>query len=195
VSPSARSYLLAVAGLIAGAVVCVVLAGATVATLDVTGPLASTEVTVTASDLVPFARPAGFIALAAVVALYATGRIGRRLIGLVLIAVGAVVIVTVVVRAVDLAESATAWAGESSAVDGTVVDAGTSPWPLIGLALGGAVIAVVGAWSTARGAQWPTMGRRYERAAAGPASNRGSARRAGAREAWDALDRGEDPTA
>ncbi|RKN51306.1 Trp biosynthesis-associated membrane protein [Micromonospora endolithica] len=75
-------------------------------------------------------------------------------------------------------------------------------WPA--LCLVGGVLAVAGGLLTARrGHRWPAMGARYERparrtagaaqrpgdgAAAGPVVGRGTT------QAWDALDRGEDPT-
>ncbi|MEU4473056.1 Trp biosynthesis-associated membrane protein [Micromonospora sp. NPDC023888] len=77
-------------------------------------------------------------------------------------------------------------------------------WPVLCL-VGGLLAAVGGFWTAVRGGGWPAMGARYER----PARTAGQAApaptgtpeppgpMAGRRttEAWDALDRGEDPTA
>ncbi len=54
--------------------------------------------------------------------------------------------------------------------------------------VGGLLVAGVGAWTLARGRQWPTLGSRYDSA---------SSRRRSPRplSAWDAQDRGLDPTA
>ncbi|MBM0233247.1 Trp biosynthesis-associated membrane protein, partial [Micromonospora sp. STR1_7] len=59
-----------------------------------------------------------------------------------------------------------------------------------------------GGWTALRGGGWPAMGARYERptrtvAGSAPPAAGPSAPLAGRRttEAWDALDRGEDPTA
>ncbi|MEU8285891.1 Trp biosynthesis-associated membrane protein [Micromonospora sp. NPDC048905] len=85
-------------------------------------------------------------------------------------------------------------------VDGSV----SRQWPVLCL-LGGLLAAAGGFWTAVRGGGWPAMGARYERPArtapqAVPAPTGASespAPMAGRRttEAWDALDRGEDPTA
>jgi hypothetical protein len=61
-------------------------------------------------------------------------------------------------------------------------------WPLL-CALGGLAVVAAGALAVAYGHRWPAMGARYER--------RPDGQRPGAdptRSAWEALDRGEDPT-
>ncbi|NIS33794.1 MAG: Trp biosynthesis-associated membrane protein, partial [Actinobacteria bacterium] len=48
-----------------------------------------------------------------------------------------------------------------------------------------------------RGSRWPSMGRKYERSVrtgANGADAAGNTGGSGARSAWDALDRGDDPT-
>ncbi|MER7168392.1 Trp biosynthesis-associated membrane protein [Micromonospora sp. NPDC000207] len=72
-------------------------------------------------------------------------------------------------------------------------------WPALCL-VGGVLVAAGGLFTLARGGRWPAMGARYERRAhqsappppapeqAGPMTGRRTV------EAWDALDRGEDPT-
>ncbi|MFC0528883.1 Trp biosynthesis-associated membrane protein [Phytohabitans kaempferiae] len=61
----------------------------------------------------------------------------------------------------------------------------TTAWALACLA-GGLSLAAGGALTAVRGALWPGLGARYERAGRRPAE--------GPTAAWDALDRGEDPT-
>ncbi|MEJ3747780.1 Trp biosynthesis-associated membrane protein [Actinomycetes bacterium KLBMP 9797] len=61
----------------------------------------------------------------------------------------------------------------------------STAWPL-GCVAGGLLAAAGGAFTVARGRRWSSLGTRYERAPE-PTS-------AGAAGAWDALDRGEDPT-
>jgi hypothetical protein len=61
----------------------------------------------------------------------------------------------------------------------------TTTWALACLA-GGLALAAGGALAALRGAAWPGLGSRYERTARRPAD--------GTAAAWDALDRGEDPT-
>jgi Tryptophan-associated transmembrane protein (Trp_oprn_chp) len=61
-------------------------------------------------------------------------------------------------------------------------------WPVLAAA-GGLAVVAAGAVTVARGGRWPSMGARYERAA------RTSQREADPAQLWQALDRGEDPTA
>ena len=62
---------------------------------------------------------------------------------------------------------------------------GSPAWPVTAL-LGGLAVVVGGLWVGASGHRWPHMGARYDRT-----ESRG---RTGSNDAWDALDRGEDPT-
>jgi hypothetical protein len=64
----------------------------------------------------------------------------------------------------------------------------TGGWPVLAAA-GGLAVAATGALTITRSARWPAMGARYER----PARTRSQA--AGPEQLWQALDRGEDPTA
>jgi Tryptophan-associated transmembrane protein (Trp_oprn_chp) len=61
-------------------------------------------------------------------------------------------------------------------------------WPLLAAA-GGLAVAAAGALTIARGARWPSMGARYDR----PARTRHDS--TDPAQLWQALDRGEDPTA
>lgn len=85
--------------------------------------------------------------------------------------------------------------GLVAAFDGEI----SRQWPALCL-VGGLLTGAGGALTALRGAGWPAMGARYDRparrvatepgpAAAGPVTGRRTT------EAWDALDRGEDPTA
>jgi hypothetical protein len=77
--------------------------------------------------------------------------------------------------------------GLGLAVCGAVgVGTGDTVWPAITL-VGGAAVVAGGGWVVVAGHTWPHMGARYERT-----TSRG---RTGSTETWDALDRGEDPTA
>ncbi|MFC8299698.1 Trp biosynthesis-associated membrane protein [Micromonospora orduensis] len=137
--------------------------------------------------LLPWLPALALVTLAGGGALLATrGRV-RRLLGGLLGVLG-------------LAVAAGGGYGLVADLDGAV----SRQWPAICL-LGGLLAAVGGGWTALRGGGWPAMGARYERpsrtvadsapAAAGPEGS--SAPMAGRRttEAWDALDRGEDPTA
>ncbi|WP_435871996.1 Trp biosynthesis-associated membrane protein [Micromonospora echinospora] len=75
-----------------------------------------------------------------------------------------------------------------------LTEAGVSrQWPALVLA-GGLALAAGGAFTALRGDDWPAMGARYERRAAPAAEPGRPAVERGTRDAWDALDRGEDPT-
>ncbi len=67
---------------------------------------------------------------------------------------------------------------------------GGTVWPVV-CGVGGAVIAAGGITAARHGHQWPGMSARYERRPATGVARDGSDHRA----AWDALDRGDDPTA
>ncbi|WP_089157187.1 Trp biosynthesis-associated membrane protein [Micromonospora sp. NBS 11-29] len=138
------------------------------------GALPPGERTRTGAELLPWVSALAYVGLAGGGAVLATrGRL-RRLLGVLLAGVGLAV-----------------------AVGGGVglTEAGVSrQWPALVLA-GGLALAAGGAVTGWRGGGWPAMGARYERRAgpAGPGDDRPAVDR-GTRDAWDALDRGEDPT-
>ncbi|GAA2004559.1 TIGR02234 family membrane protein [Catenulispora subtropica] len=151
----------------------------------------SFAVTATGNDLSAAVTALGLTALAGALALLATRRLARRLVGLLLVAVG----VGVVVNAVTArgAGHAAHVLGEKAASKGFAsgaVPAHTTSWWLLAVA-GGVLVALAGVAAVARGGAWPGMSSRYENAA--PAAARpGEA--STAKDLWDALDRGEDPT-
>nr|MDT0662933.1 Trp biosynthesis-associated membrane protein [Micromonospora sp. DSM 115978] len=186
-------------------------------------PLPALRADRTGADLLPWLPALALVGLAGAGAVLATGGRARRLVGLLLVLVGAGMLAGALVGLVDSGP------------------AGTGPgWPLAAL-LGAALTALAGALTAARGHRWPTMGARYERSplrsrpdrarpadrlpadrlADSPPTDRPPADRIGAGsdrigggsdraaptaagstrvegrrtvEAWDALDRGEDPT-
>lgn len=98
-------------------------------------------------------------------------------------------------------------AGGGYGLAGPVAGEISRRWPLLCL-LGGLLTAVGGGWVAVAGHRWPAMGARYERparVAAPTARTTGADQREAAdarlardarriTDAWDALDRGEDPT-
>ncbi|MGR6321068.1 Trp biosynthesis-associated membrane protein [Micromonospora soli] len=132
----------------------------------------------TGVDLLPWVSALALVGLAGGGAVLATrGRV-RRLLGGLLALVG-------------LAVAAGGGYGLTGSFEGGV----SRQWPALVLA-GGLVAAVGGALTAVRGAGWPAMGARYERparSAAPPGADRPAVER-GTRDAWEALDRGEDPT-
>nr|WP_240955506.1 Trp biosynthesis-associated membrane protein [Micromonospora sp. HNM0581] len=85
-------------------------------------------------------------------------------------------------------------AGGGYGLLGNLGDLVTWAWPALVL-LGGILTAAGGALTLLRGHRWPAMGTRYERRPAQSAGGGGPIVGAGTVEAWEALDRGEDPTA
>lgn len=135
----------------------------------------------TGADVAPWVIGLALVALAGTGALLATGGWVRRTLGGLLALCGAGVAVGAI-------------AGRAGLDPGTA-GAGAALWPVV-CALGGAIITLGGLTAARHGHRWPGMSARYERgtpppspapAAKGPALDH--------RTAWDALDRGDDPTA
>ncbi|HEY5336501.1 MAG TPA: Trp biosynthesis-associated membrane protein [Mycobacteriales bacterium] len=120
------------------------------------------------------------LALAAVVAVPATRGRGRIVAGLLVLAGG----VAGVVGAIDSRAGARTQVQHALPAGSSVV---TEPWWVVA-ALGGLLLAAVGAVLIVRGPRWSALSSRYE-----PPS--GQANLKGDAGTWDALDRGEDPTA
>ncbi|MEE6260716.1 Trp biosynthesis-associated membrane protein [Plantactinospora sonchi] len=147
-------------------------------------PLPAIRTVRTGGDLLPWLPALALVGLAAAGAVLATRGLGRRLVGVLLTLVGAGLLAGGV------------YGGFGLAPGGISVG-----WPVL-CALGGLLTAAAGVVTAVRGAGWPVMGARYERSrpGGGPAkadrtpetADRVEGRRTTA--AWDALDRGEDPT-
>lgn len=158
--------------------------------------LESREVGVTGADLAPGLRALGLVGLAGVPALAASRGRGRQLVGLVLLLVGACVM-AVVVRL----ELSRLGLGGMALVSDPVREAGGASgesfdltvWSVL-TAFGGLVLLLAGLLVMVRGGQWAALGRRYEAPAAREEVAAPDAPVA-ERELWEALDRGEDPTA
>lgn len=136
-------------------------------------PLPPVRVARTGAQLLPWLPALALVTLAGWGAVLATrGRV-RRLLGGVL---------TGLAVAVAAGGGYGLVAGFSGAI--------SRQWPLLCL-FGGGCAAVAGVLTAVWGERWSVMGARFERpagAATGPVSGRS------ARDAWDALDRGADPT-
>ncbi|MFI6230700.1 Trp biosynthesis-associated membrane protein [Micromonospora echinospora] len=134
--------------------------------------------------LLPWLPALAVVALAGAGAVLATRRGLRRAVGLVILVLGAAVAV-----------------GGGYALTATFAGEVSRQWPALCL-FGGVLAAVGGGWTALRGATWPAMGARYERPArgggattsGGPEATGAAASTRGTTDAWDALDRGEDPT-
>jgi LPXTG-motif cell wall-anchored protein len=119
----------------------------------------------TGAQFAPWLPAVGLVALAGAGALVATRRLGRMAVGVLLLACGG---------------------GAVAAAAGAVADGAAVGWSAA-CAVGGLAVAAAGGAALLRGRGWPAMGARYERAA--PRATGGGAA------LWEALDRGEDPTA
>ncbi|MEH0842381.1 Trp biosynthesis-associated membrane protein [Micromonospora sp. CPCC 205711] len=132
----------------------------------------------TGADLLPWLSALALVGLAGGGAVLATRGLTRRALGVLLALLGAAVAV-----------------GGGYGVLAGFAGSVSRQWPALCL-VGGVLAAVGGLLTALRGGGWPAMGARYERpgrsgpepATDGPVAGRSS------REAWDALDRGEDPT-
>ncbi|GAA4961230.1 Trp biosynthesis-associated membrane protein [Actinoplanes utahensis] len=131
----------------------------------------------TGSDVQPWLTGLALVALAGAGALFATRGVVRRVLGVLLALSGAGIAVGAVLA-------------RAGADPGAVGAAGTL-WP-VACVIGGAVVAVGGVVTARHGHRWAAMSSRYERRPAGPVEKEETP---GGRALWDALDRGEDPTA
>ncbi|MFC4051537.1 Trp biosynthesis-associated membrane protein [Actinomadura syzygii] len=136
----------------------------------------------------------GWAGLAGLAALFATSGRVRAGVG-VLVALFGVGIAYASATAVRRSNVLSA-AGDKSAL----LKLGADPsvdvnlWWTVSLA-GGVLLAAAGLVTVLRGARWPRMSARYERAATAPKASAAPADPADPSSMWKSLDRGEDPTA
>ncbi len=150
-------------------------------------PLPASHVTVTGHELVPAAGALGLAALACLAALIATRGVARRVTGALLAVAGAVIAIGAAasVRPAHVAAAAAAHSlGPASAPRLAMA---AFPW-WAAAAAGGLVIVATGVLAAWRGTRWPGMSGRYDRPGGLPKAGSDPAT------AWDALDRGADPT-
>lgn len=146
---------------------------------------------VAGSRIVPGAQALGYVGLAGVLALAATRRLGRVLVGVLVLASGVGVAVVVARALADGLEhrGVRELAACHSASACRLADVTTSPaWAWVAV-LGGLLLAASGALVAVRGRGWAALSASYQppaaRAEQAPVTDKG---------VWDALDRGEDPT-
>ena len=188
---SRRSYVLSLVACVAGAALALYAITRTwsVHLTPRTGMSALRDAK-TGTDLEPWVTGLAVVALAGAGALLATSGWARRLLGVLLSLAGAGVVVGAIVGRAGL--------DPGSAAGGTT-------WPVL-CAAGGVIITVGGVTAARRGHTWPRMSARYDRKPVPPprsepgslAESRPPGRSpvvADHRAAWDALDRGDDPTA
>lgn len=143
-------------------------------------------VSVTGGSAVPLALGAAVLILAGAAGVPATRGRGR-------VIVGAVLVVAALAAVVATLRFGLAGSAATEALSGAGVDAAgatVSPWWV--LCAAGGVLGLLGGVATiARGRNWPVLAGRYERAGAAAEGPKALS----AAGIWDALDRGEDPTA
>jgi uncharacterized membrane protein (TIGR02234 family) len=155
-------------------------------------PLPPVTVAALGSDAAPLVPAAGLVLLAAAVALLAVRGPGRVVVGLLMALAGGVLAWSGLrVLFGGLTSAAVALPGLGRTGDTGVVVHVARTWPVLAL-LAGVLGVAAGVATVLRGRGWPGMGRRYERDAGAVLPPRTDEDRAQA--AWQALDRGEDPT-
>ncbi len=181
-----RELTLAIVGLLVGGGLLLLSAGRTWATVGRAAPFHG-SVAASGGSLVPATTAVGLLALAAVAAVVATRGMLRVLTGAVVFAAGVAVAALAAggVSAADVVAAAGPH-GQLGAVAPGPPELSAWPWVAVG---GGAVLAAAGLLVAVRGRRWSAMGSRYD--APTPARRRAVDPEVAA---WEALDRGEDPT-
>jgi uncharacterized membrane protein (TIGR02234 family) len=171
--------------------------------LERPAPLPAEALSFDAGDLAPSVRALGLVVLAAAPALLAVRGRSRVAVGVVLLLAGLGAAWTSVGAVLDPVAALPAGA----VPDGTTADVAVTARPYLALAAAVGTV-LVGALVVARGGRWPALGRRYEAPAAqaeGRAADAATpaepvattdppAAAVDGASAWEALDRGEDPT-
>lgn len=145
-----------------------------------TGVSGGAPVAVPGTVAAPQVLAVALMVLAAAAALALVGRGGRWVVAFVLVAGGALVVVTAVGVLLDPADAAADAVAASTGLTGLSGVPETSLWPWFTVVVGAALVAC-GAALARIGRSWPATTRRHER---GP----------DVRSDWDALSQGRDPS-
>ena len=185
---SRRAFVAVLTTCVVAGVVVLVAAGRTWGRASLTTVTGAVDrVSVSGSGAEP-ALPALAIALLVLaVGLIAARGWLRRVVGLIVVSVGAAIVALAVASRSDVAH---ALARRAFAVAHTTVPTHTSGWAVLA-AIAGVLAVGCGALTVVFGTRWPALGARYD--AAGARGARRDKSTATTSE-WDALDRGEDPT-
>ena len=190
---SRRELTLTVLIALLGGVVAWAAAGRPWATATVGQAPNTLKVAASGNDLSAGVTAFGLTALAGGLALFATRRLARRLVGVLLIAAGiGAAVYAFGERGTSHASHVLADKAAAKGFAAGSVSVHTASWWILAV-LGGVLVALAGVSALVRGATWPGMSSRYENAAAGQAAAR-PADTGSSKDLWDALDRGEDPT-
>ncbi|WP_162606493.1 Trp biosynthesis-associated membrane protein [Jiangella asiatica] len=186
-----REYLLALALLVAGGALGLLASSRPWGSAQQPSSLSVTATTVSGSDLLPFAPAVSLVAIAAVVAVPAVRRVGRRIVGAVVALLGATLVVSALLAVLDLDGRIESWIVDAPGSSGPVSEVSTTPGWGLAVTAAGVLVLAAGLLIAVRGPRWPSMGAKYERT---PRGRTTSGEVKGGREAWEALDRGDDPT-
>ena len=188
-----RELTLTVLIALLGGVIAWAAAGRPWATATVGEAPNTLKVAASGNDLSAGVTALGLTALAGGLALFATRRLARRLVGVLLIAAGiGAAVYAFGERGTSHASHVLADKAATKGFAAGSVSVHTASWWILAV-LGGVLVALAGVSALVRGATWPGMSSRYENAASGPAAAR-AADTGSSKDLWDALDRGEDPT-
>ncbi|MGP3991449.1 TIGR02234 family membrane protein [Streptomyces sp. 3N207] len=179
-----------------GAALALVSAGQTWS--ESTAKFAQGEVPVSAEggDVTGLPSALALVGLAALVAVFAVRRAGRRVVAGLLTLCGAAVLASALLGADDTGALAAEAARTSGLADSGIGAVSVTAWPYVSAA-GGALLLIAGLLALRYGSGWPSMSgsARYERT---PLRKRAArAERIDPdrpEDLWKALDRGEDPT-
>ncbi|MFD1937738.1 MULTISPECIES: Trp biosynthesis-associated membrane protein [Nonomuraea] len=148
---------------------------------------AAAPVELAGGDLAPAVQPLALASLAAVVALFATKGVWRRIVGGVLALCGAgIALLSWQGVAGSAARELAARRNPVGAATQDVTAIAHTAWPYLAAA-GGALLIAGGVLAVLRATGWAGMSGRYDRpgSAAGPRDDKSL---------WEAIDRGDDPT-
>jgi hypothetical protein len=182
-----RSPAAAVVGCAVGGLLVLLASGRQWAHARVPGVAAagSQSLSVTGHVTAPSLPALGIALLALAAAILASKRLLRRVVGLAIVVLsGAVVGVAVNARG----DVSSALAAREVGAQGIVVHASANAWWLVA-AIGGVIALLAGALTVIRAREWAALGAKYDAPSARPRQQDPSV------VTWDALDRGEDPTA
>lgn len=156
--------------------------------------LQAVEIGVTGAESAPVVQAAALAVLAAAAALAIGRRIGALLGSVVVIVAGVTVVAGALSTTVRPRDVALAAAAEVSGVREIVGMSQVTVWPYLTAVVGGTLV-LLGVVAMASVSSWHVSGHRFEPREAPPTPSPEAGRAARARADWDAMERGDDPSA